>query len=280
MYLIKATRTLAVVALLSSGGVALADEHSGAHALALGDSIAFGLINQAGHQFVNAANFISYPDYVGSALHLEVSNASCPGETSGSLLDASAVDHGCRGFRGAFPLHAAYDSTQLAYATAFLAKHPDTRLITITVGANDVFVLEDSCEAAINPVQCLQAGLPAVLGGVATHVGSLLATLRSTHFSGALVVTNYYSTDYGDPLLTALTAQLNQELAVTAQAYGATVANVYGAYQQASSGAAAGGSPCRAGLLNVDPQDTGQCDVHPSITGQRLIARAVLQALR
>jgi lysophospholipase L1-like esterase len=196
------------------------------------------------------------------------------------MLDTSAVDHGCRGFRTGFPLHVAYDTTQLAYATAFLVRHPDTRLITITLGANDVFVLEDSCATAVNPVQCLQAGLPTVLGDMAIHMGNLLAALRSTRFTGNLIVTNYYSTDYGNPLLTALTAQLNQVLSATAQGYGATVANVFGAFQQASSSTAAGGSPCNAGLLNVDPESTDQCDVHPSVTGQRLIARAMLQALR
>src|SRR5450432_322858 len=76
--------------------------------LALGDSVVFGYITQDGFAYVNAANFIGYPSYVGSALNFDVVNASCPGETTGSFLSSTAPDNGCRAFRGQAPLHVAY----------------------------------------------------------------------------------------------------------------------------------------------------------------------------
>src|ERR1700721_755840 len=57
--------------------------------LALGDSVAFGYVPP---QAVPAPNysdprsFVGYPEDVARALHVLVSNASCPGETTGSFL--------------------------------------------------------------------------------------------------------------------------------------------------------------------------------------------------
>src|SRR5688572_12990056 len=69
--------------------------------LALGDSIAFGfnpLITTPGSP--NA--YRGYPEVIGTILHNSVTNASCPGETSGSLLSAFAADNGCRNWKAAF----------------------------------------------------------------------------------------------------------------------------------------------------------------------------------
>ena len=40
------------------------------------------------------------------------------------------------------------------------------------------------------------------------------------------------------------------------------------------------GKTCNAGLLNVDPQHQDLCDVHPSQSGQHLIAETIKQAYR
>ena len=44
--------------------------------------------------------------------------------------------------------------------------------------------------------------------------------------------------------------------------------------------AAAGGKTCYAGLLNGNPSNQLACDVHPSITGQRLLAQTVQATYR
>ena len=74
---------------------------------------------------------------------------------------------------------------------------------------------------------------------------------------------------------------LNQTLAAAAGVHDAVVADAFTAFQQAA--AAAGGKTCFAGLLNGNPANQMTCDVHPSITGQRLLAKTVqttYQALR
>src|SRR5437870_10724323 len=65
--------------------------------LALGDSVAFGfnpLIDYTQGN-VRSGEFVGYPESVADATGLKESNASCPGETTGSFLDASQPDNGC-----------------------------------------------------------------------------------------------------------------------------------------------------------------------------------------
>ena len=84
--------------------------------LALGDSITFGFIANAGFAYLNPGNFIGFPDYLSRSLKFEDVNASCPGETTGSFLSQSAPDNGCRFHRSLVPLHVAYTSTQAKFA--------------------------------------------------------------------------------------------------------------------------------------------------------------------
>ena len=138
------------LALVAAGAptLALADQPGstaeGAY-LALGDSVVFGFITQSGNAFRNDKNFIGYPSYVGGDLRLEVANASCAGETTGGFMSPTAPDNGCRGYRANFPLHVSNGSTQLAYALSYLATHKKTRLVSISLGANDAFLLQAAC---------------------------------------------------------------------------------------------------------------------------------------
>jgi lysophospholipase L1-like esterase len=261
-------------------GSVAGEEPEGAGALALGDSVVFGFITQAGHEYVNASNFIGSPEYVAGMLDLDVANAGCPGEATSSFLSPTGADHGCRAFRAAFPLHIAYSSTQLAFATSFLLRHGHVRLVTIGIGANDLFILQDACVANPHPQLCIEAGLPAVLATVASNMATILAELRATGFSGVIVIVNYYSLDYSDPAGTGLTELLNQAITAPANAYGAVVADVFSAFQEVVANPVVGGKTCNAGLLNVDPQNQALCDVHPSQSGQRLIAKTITRAYR
>ena len=124
--------------LLTAGAVAARDHED---ALALGDSVVFGFITQAGFEYVNPDNFIGYPEYLNVFDDVDFTNAACPGETTGSFLSSTAPDNGCRNFRSLAPLHVAYGSTQFNFAKDFLSHHRDVRLVTIGLGANDLFLL-------------------------------------------------------------------------------------------------------------------------------------------
>ena len=267
---LRMVQTTLALCLVGSSTLALADGPRG-KMLSLGDSVVFGYITQDGPAYVNADNFIGYPEIVGNALRLDPVNASCPGETTAGFLSLTGADNGCRPFRSRFPLHESYSATQLDFALAYLgANKRKTRLVTLSLGANDGFLLVAACN---NDPACIQANLPAALGAVFANLNTSLSNLRATGFNGVLMVVNYYSTDYSDAGGTALTMALNQTLAAVAATHGAVVADAFTAFQQAA--AAAGGKTCLAGLLNGNPANQTACDVHPSITGQRLLANTV-----
>ncbi len=272
-FALLAAALAASAALLFGGGSSGAAP--GRPYLALGDSVAFGYISQDGYDYLNPDNFAGYPGDVADALGMSAVNAACPGETSGSFLSAAAPDNGCDAYRANFPLHVAYQGTQLEFATAFLQAHPDTRLVTVQLGANDAFLLEKSCGYVAS---CIQAGLPALLASVAANVDTILRDVRSAGFHGLLMVVNYYSLDYADQAGTAATEALNAAITSHAQADGAAVADAFTAFEQAASTPFAGGDTCKAGLLNASPQNQYTCDVHPSRSGQELLAQTVENA--
>jgi lysophospholipase L1-like esterase len=263
---------IAGAAALTPAAPALADDDDGSY-LALGDSVAFGYIANDGFAYVNPKNFVGYPYHV-DADRVDVVDAACPGEASSGFIFPTGADNGCRPFRARFPLHVSYTSTQLDFAISFLATHRRTRLVTIQLGANDVFLLQNACKG--DPA-CVQAGLPQTLATLGLNMNTILSGLRSTGFHGVIVVVNYYSLDYTDPVETGVSAAINQTLAAAAKANGAVVADAFTAFQAAASTPFAGGKTCNAGLLNVNPADPTQqtCDVHPAQSGHQLLAEAV-----
>jgi lysophospholipase L1-like esterase len=261
-----------------AAGAAMADERG--HALILGDSVAFAYIATAGHEYINPGNFLGFADDLEQMLGLEAVDPACPGEATGSFLSSTAPDNGCRSYRANFPLHVAYGGTQAAFATNYLKRHHDVRLVTITLGANDGFLLEESCATQANPTACIEAGVPTLLATVAGNMQTILADLRGTGYGGAIVITAYYSTDYSDAAGTGLTALLNSAVVAPAQAYGAVVADLFSAFKSVASNPAFGGKTCNAGLLNASAQDQLLCDVHPSQSGHRLIAETIARAYR
>jgi hypothetical protein len=221
---------------------------------------------------------MGYPEFVGRDLKLNAVNASCPGEASGGFLVAApgGNDNGCRPFKANFPLHVSYGAatTQMAFATNFLRTHPDTRLVSLGLGANDLFILERTCGG---DQACLISGLAAM----SANIGTILANIRATGYHGVLEVVNYYSLDYGDPTQVGGAQLLNHFVTATASAHGAVVADVFTAMQTAAS--AAGGHTCVAGLLNIGTSSPApaapNCDVHPSLAGQQVIAQTVESTL-
>jgi lysophospholipase L1-like esterase len=291
MKLSRVVSTAALLTALCIGGTAAAwysDDHD--KVLVLGDSVPFGYIaavDSVGYFYTRPENFVGFADDLGYRLHLDPVNASCPGATTGGFLSSAAPDNGCKVYRELYPLHVDYKGTQLEFATSYLRSHHDVRLVTITLGANDGLLLEESCANIPNPTPakieaCIEAGAPAVLAKVAENIGTILAYLRATGYGGAIVLTNYYSTDYSDstqPGITELTAALNTAIATPAQAYGAVVADVFKAFDTVASNPAFGGQTCKTGLLNPDVSTPDLCNIHPARTGHRLIAETILQTI-
>lgn len=278
------SRTLFVVllvVLVFAVGSAIAKDpanNSSNSYLALGDSVTFGYINSAGYEYYYPQNFVSFGDYDSLAFSLNLANAACPGETTGSFLSVAAPDNGCRAYRAVFPLHVAYpsliNSTQYVFATGFLKTNPSTQLVTLMLGANDLLLLEQQCNG--NP-QCIQQGLPQVYATAEANMTQILAGLRATGYTGAIVIVNYYSPDYTNQLDTEAIMGLNQAISAPAQQFGASVADVFTAFQNAASSPFAMGNTCAAGLLvPANPQTSPPtCDIHASQLGHKLIASVI-----
>ena len=262
MKLLRVISVLCLVAANYIGGVAAANELD--DTLVLGDSVAFAYIDSAGYEYINPDNFLGFADELKTILPIKVVNAGCPGETTNSFVSPAGIDHGCRAFRARFPLHIAYSNTQLEYAKRYLSRHRDVRLVTITLGANDAFLLMDACVSQPDPAACIQAGGPALFATVEGNMKAILADLRATGFAGAIVITNYYSPDYSDAAETGLTA----------------LVNVATAFKTVASSQTFGGKTCNTGLLNASVVNPLLCDVHPSQSGHRLIAQTVTRTYR
>ncbi len=253
---------------------------AGSDYLALGDSVSFGYREAANlptPDYPDAASFVGYPEDVADALGVQVANAACPGETSASFLTAPVQSNGCEnspgggpGYRTSYPLHVSYRGTQLSYALRYLKGHPDTRLVTLMIGANDGFLCEETTKDGC------ASELPAVLKQVKANVTTILTVVRDeARYKGQIVIVNYYSLDYSSAADNASSLGLNQAMDSAAKPFGVTVADGYGTFEKAA--AQVGGNSCTAGLLTT--LTTGGCGVHPSVGGQALLALAVEQAI-
>jgi lysophospholipase L1-like esterase len=279
--------TIAVLVVTAvAAGASSASPVNGSNAngtyLALGDSVAFGYVPSQAVPAPNyrvAHSFVGYPQYLAQQLNERVSNASCPGETTASLLVAGAQSNGCEnspgspiGYSTLYPLHVQYQGTQMDYALHYLAAHKHTRLVTIDIGANDAFLCQETTlDQCSSPVE-----LAGVANEIATNLGTIFHDLRVVAgYQGPIVVLTYYSLSYSDPATVASTQFLNSVLAGVTTSSGGTLADGFGAFQAPST--AFGGDPCAAGLLIKLPD--GTCNIHPSPTGQRLLAAAIAKAI-
>ncbi len=246
--------------------------------LALGDSVAFGYVPPEAvpaPNYYDPRSFVGYPEDVARALHIPVSNASCPGETTASFFVPGAPSNGCEnspvsstGYRTEYPLHVPYSGTQMQYALKYLAVHRHTRLVTIDIGANDVFLCQETTADACASTAELQA----VLQEIQANLTTIYTKIRDVaHYHGLLVALTYYSLSYSDPAEVAGTEALNSAIASVTEKFGGKVADGFAAFERPS--AAFGGSPCAAGLLIKLPD--GTCNTHPSPAGHLLLARAI-----
>lgn len=260
----------------------------GSDYLALGDSVAFGYREPTtvpAPDYHDAADFIGYPEDLGTDLHLHVTNAACPGETSSSFIDASAQSNGCEntlgsnghrldvGYRTLYPLHVSYRGSQLAFALHFLRTHHTTRLVSLMIGANDGFLCQDT-----TPDHCTTAAeLDPVLATIRHNVGVILHAIRAeAHYRGQIVIVNYYSLDSANPIDDLESKAIDQAMDQGAAAYHVEIAHGDAAFAAASTYSK--DDECTAGLLTQ--LSTGGCGVHPSPSGQSVLAQAVAAAIR
>jgi lysophospholipase L1-like esterase len=243
---------------------------AGGDYLALGDSVAFGFRPLGDHG--SAAGAIGYPELLAQQLGVTVTNASCPGEASAGFLSLAGSDYGCRPYRSSYPLHVAYDGAQIDFAIQFLRAHPDTRLVTLDLGANDLFALEEACQGLAT------CGLRRLLA-VPDNLETIYRRLRAeAGYQGPIVTLAYYAPDYRARATANGVRTLNDLIVAAASADpNGWVADGYAAFRVAS--AASGGDPCAAGLLERLPADPARCDIHPSAAGQAVLAAAFLAAL-
>jgi lysophospholipase L1-like esterase len=244
--------------------------------LALGDSVSFGF----DPTILGAppSKYVGYPEILSQLEFLVNSpkqvNASCPGQTSGSYL-AGGADIGCEPFKAAFGLHTNYTGTQASFAVSQLSSNKHIKLVTLSIGGNDLLILEQLCSADPSSfATCVGANLTPTLQTYGTNLSQILAAIRLTAGDkGPLVLVKYYPVNT-DPLFTGAIAALNGVMVTVGAQFGAKFADGFTAFELAS--ALFQGDPCKAGLLVRLTETT--CDVHPSHKGQQVLAATVLLA--
>jgi lysophospholipase L1-like esterase len=212
---------------------------------------------------------------LGAELGLKVANAACPGETSSSFVNTSALSLGCENFyRKDYPLHVSYKGSQLAYAVKYLRRYHNVRLVSLMIGANDVFICEDTTkDGCSSPSE--QA---AVFGKITSNARQILSAIRNkAHYRGQLVLVSYYSLNYTNAFITNGSIGLNKALDSSAKRFHAAIANGFAEFQAAAL--RSGSNTCTAGLLTMLGK-AGDCGVHPSYAGQALLAQTVEKAIR
>jgi len=258
---------LALAVLVAAGSAAATPLRGGY--LSLGDSLAFGYQpNLVAAGDFNPADYQSYAErFATMRPQLQLTNLGCPGETTGSFISG-----GCPWTLGGLPLHTPHAGSQLAAAVAFLSAHPQTSLITIDIGSNDLLALLGSCNYDL---VCVQAALPAALGTLLGHYATILSALRTAAPNARLVLFNLYN-----PLAIALPgsdqliATVNSLIDGLAGAFGAQVADAFGAMNHAA------GSPAEAAFVCTRTWEcTSYQNIHPTDLGYQQLAVALLHAL-
>lgn len=251
---------------------------AGSAYLALGDSVPFGYREQNSiptPDYTNPQSFTGYPEMVAQALKLKLTNAACPGETTSSFLNTTKPSNGCENAYRQIPgsLKAPYKRSQMRFALRFLNHHPNTRLVTVMLGANDgLLCINNTPDHCTNPTE-----MAAVLDTIAKNMTTILGNIRNAaHYTGQIVVVNYYSLDYRSAQQNQLAQFLNATVDKVAKHFGAKLAGTYKAFKTASD--PAGGDNCAAGLFTF--LSGGGCGIHPSLGGQALIANAVETKVR
>ncbi|TNF23568.1 MAG: hypothetical protein EP329_27255, partial [Deltaproteobacteria bacterium] len=242
--------------------------------LALGDSGTFGtqydkmLISPLAENFNSGYvdRFVERLRGTAVGADTQVVNYACPGESTASMLAGpcaySAVD--------GYPLHDAYEGSQLDAALAFLAAHPgEVSPILITIGANDLQqFLFDHCH--LNPLCVFDNTYPWV-ADTAANLDRILGKLRSAAPNTEILIGLTYNPYVAVlPPSDPIALKLNEVLAIAAAKYDVRTVDGFAALN------ASGPQP------ETICKYTGICgplfDIHPSDLGYRLLGDATWDA--
>lgn len=296
-------KTWGLISLTLGMSSALLAQPNSPQYLALGDSVPFGmnitLVPPYSAKIPTASEFIGYPDTLAAFEHLSEVNAACPGETSGSFLNISSPDNGCNSphvippavagyppivlppFKPTVGLHTPYTVAQMAFALSELSEYKTIKLVTLSIGANDILLALPQVETQCGTnVSCAETALAPTLQAYAANLEQILGGIRAA-YRGTFIVMSYYSPE---PALNSVTQALNTVMAQVVAGINATTPGVpairmadgYTTFQVAS--VFSNGNACQAGLLVVlppSPYDSYPCDVHPSPFGRDLLAATV-----
>lgn len=243
--------------------------------LALGDSYGAGYQPGTGHDLDGGYAGTVLDAFAELAPGAQLTNLSCSGETIESYLEG-----------GRF---CSYEGSQRDAALAFLAEHPETRLITIDLGGNNV----QTCVTRSGSVDlaCVQQGLATIRA----ELPGLLGELREAAPEAQLVLTNY-----PDVFLAAwLTGPSGQDLARlsltlvnalntifedAATAAGADFADVSDAFRTNDftlvDDPAYGEIPTNVAMICSLTWMCVEQDIHPNDEGYAVIASVIVEALR
>ncbi len=241
--------------------------------LALGASFPFGFDPRVSLADRNDPEvFVGYPETLAKMLDLDVVNGACPGETSASFISLAVASFCSSTWRPNFPLHVDYTTSQLDFAITHLREHPETQLVTIEIGNNDLALLSQRCDRGPDPASCFQRESPAMLAALESNLKTIFARIRGEGgYHSELVMVNIRVFDYRNVTRVNRATAANRAIASATSAAGERLADIFEAFKLAAEDFA--GDTCAAGLLIRLPDKT--CDFHPSPAGRDLYARTV-----
>jgi lysophospholipase L1-like esterase len=187
------------------------------------------------------------------------------------------ISGGCPWLLGQRPLHHAYGAgqSQLQAAVAFLHAHPDTKLISVDIGSNDLIAYENACGLSVS---CIvgKVGSPTTPGTLLGNLTLILVALRQAAPHAAIVVFNYYNPQALDmPVTDTLLAPINAGLTQLATTLHDPVADAFGVINIAP------GTPAeRFGVCFFTWECTSYHNIHPTQAGYAVMAFALAKALR
>lgn len=232
--------------------------------LALGDSISFGFQGPKLTSPPDPTAFnTGYVDvYAARQPSLDITNYSCPGETTTSFITG-----GCPWSQAGFALHDPYAGSQLNAAVAFLRAHrKNPGAVTIAIWGNDVLALTIACGGDL---ACVSQRAAAETAAFAGRLKTILRALRAAAPRADItVLTAFHTFPPPTPEIDALYDALNSAITAAAAPTRTQIADIRPVFNPIDPAARAA-AICHYTLSCV----TNGADSHPSDAGYQAIAQ-------
>lgn len=233
--------------------------------LALGDSVAAGYQPGSGDDLTGGYVGHVWQTLQSPTTKTQLRNLACDHESSITFTLGGTCHY--------------EEGSQLAQALVFLRAHATTtRLVTVTVGGNDV----TPCLTQPDPVSCAQQ----VLTALATRLSTALVDVHIAAPGAQIVVTNYYNpylaawfTNPGlATLSTTLQTALNATIASATATAGGATADVASAFKSTDT-TLVNGVPTNVTTICTLTWMCTNNDDHPNDVGYAAIGAAVIAKL-